>query len=80
MMRDIGIGSSVQNEQRRRRGRQMDEPGPNMRHILPCGADSFWDGCGWRCLNCLTIYGSISCPCSNREEAKRLCDEKKEGK
>lgn len=46
----------------------MDEPGPNVRHTLPCGAESFWDECGWRCLDCLTIYGSIACPCSNKNK------------
>lgn len=37
-------------------------------HILPCGKPSSWDGCGWRCHECMAIYGSIACGCSTENK------------
>lgn len=31
---------------------------------LPCGAVGAWDNTGYRCGECLAIYGSIGCPCT----------------
>jgi hypothetical protein len=41
---------------------------------LPCGATGFWDDCGVRCTECLAVWGSIGCDCSNelREQEKAL--------
>ncbi len=42
-------------------------------HILPCGKSSSWDGTGWRCRDCMAIWGSIACGCSdNRAEGTRV--------
>ncbi len=32
-------------------------------HELPCGQIGYWEGTGWRCGTCMTIYGSMACPC-----------------
>lgn len=34
----------------------------------PCGAKAIFDvesGCGYRCLDCFAIVGSVGCPCSS---------------
>jgi hypothetical protein len=38
---------------------------------LPCGAEGVADGCGYRCTQCFTIYGSVSCPCSAPSHGER---------
>jgi hypothetical protein len=41
--------------------------------LLPCGATSHWDNTGWRCDECMAIWGSIGCSCSrDLERAKEL--------
>jgi hypothetical protein len=37
---------------------------------LPCGARGWRDGCGYRCYDCMAIYGSVSCPCTKPEISK----------
>ncbi len=38
-------------------------------HILPCGAEAYLEeGMSLRCMTCLSIYGSCSCACSNKQE------------
>lgn len=46
-------------------------------HILPCGSKSFWDETGWRCLECLAIYGSMGCPCTGKEAIADLIEDKR---
>jgi hypothetical protein len=43
---------------------------PSALHVLPCGAEAYWDETGMRCLSCFAIYGSIGCGCSN--EARKV--------
>ncbi|MDR4483877.1 MAG: hypothetical protein R3B95_11800 [Nitrospirales bacterium] len=35
---------------------------------LPCGQTGFLDGCGYRCMGCFAIYGSIGCGCTNKKQ------------
>ena len=45
----------------------MTDPLLGKLETLPCGAQAFWDEIGMRCLDCLAIYGSIGCGCTNRK-------------
>ncbi len=46
-------------------------PADGTLHALPCGATGEWDGCGWRCHECMAIYGSIACGCSSDERVQQ---------
>lgn len=43
-------------------------PNPRYIHTLPCGKPSSWDTTGWRCHDCMAIYGSIACGCITTDE------------
>lgn len=43
---------------------------------LPCGGRAVWDETGWRCLDCLCIYGSMACPCTGEEEKQDGSDDR----
>ncbi len=39
---------------------------------LPCGAIGYCDGMGYRCEECMAIWGSIGCSCSQKVEHKEI--------
>lgn len=41
---------------------------------LPCGGIGIpeEEGMGYRCWNCMSIYGSIGCPCTKTNDNKRI--------
>jgi hypothetical protein len=41
---------------------------------LPCGAQGYEDGIGVRCTECLTIYGSMACPCTREKKPTKPCN------
>lgn len=47
--------------------------GPNTVR-LPCGARGWRDpdGIGIRCFDCLTVYGSLGCPCTREKTDEAL--------
>lgn len=47
---------------------QKDESGY---YVLPCGGRAMPEELGMRCWTCLTIYGSIACPCTRQQAEPR---------
>lgn len=46
-------------------------PADGTPYTLPCGEPAVWDNTGWRCLSCMTIYGSMTCPCSESPRVRK---------
>jgi len=51
----------------------MDEP-RQLTRILPCGATGDWDNTGYRCRDCMSIYGCLGCPCTKAHEPQARAD------